>query len=244
MAETHAYSAEPTRNPFRYALAVWRLVRNDPSETTPEAAIVEMGFARSKLGRRFARWEELVDALKRDPRTAQALRERRLFGPIELDGLATLPVGSLGRSFADHCLTRDLDPNLIHVPPEDEIGWVLNHLYQTHDIWHVITGFDNDLAGEVGVGNFYSGQFGSPAFFGFMLALILGNVVWRRAELDTVMQALAHGYQAGRKAEPLFGVHWDELWEVPLEEVRARFGVEIPVPADHARDFTAIRAAG
>jgi ubiquinone biosynthesis protein COQ4 len=244
MTESHAYSAEPTRNPFRYALAVWRLLRNDPSESTPEAAIVEMGFARSKLGRRFARWDELVDALKRDPRTAESLRERRLFGRIELEGLAAMPVGSLGRCFADHCRTRDLDPNLIHVPPDDEVGWVLNHLYQTHDIWHVITGFDNDLPGEVGVGNFYSGQFGSPAFFGFMLALILGNVVWRRAELDPVMQAMAHGYQAGRKAEPLFGVHWDELWEVPLDEIRTRFGVEIPGLSSQELPAPAIQAIG
>jgi ubiquinone biosynthesis protein Coq4 len=244
VAETHAYSAEPTRNPFRYALAVWRLIRNDPSETTPEAAIVEIGFARSKLGRRFARWEEVVEALKRHPRTAAALRERRLIGRIELEGLSALPVGSLGRSFFDHCRTRDLDPNLVHVPPDDETGWVLNHLYQTHDIWHVVTGWDNDLPGEVGLGNFYSGQFGSPAFFGFMLALILGNVVWRRAALDPVMEAMALGYQAGRKAEPMFGVHWDELWEVPLDDVRARFGIELPSAASEPSPAQAIQAVG
>lgn len=244
MAETHAYSAEPTRNPFRFGLALWRLIRSEPGESTPEAAIVEIGFARSKLGRRFARWEQLVEALKRHPRTAEALRERRVFGRIELAGLADLPVGSLGRSFADHCLTRDLDPNLIHVPPDDEIGWVLNHLYQTHDIWHVITGWDNDLPGEVGLGNFYSGQLGSPAFFGFMLALILGGVVWRKAELDPVMHAIAHGYQAGRKAEPLFGVHWDEMWEVPLDEIRERFGVEIPATSDDAASVPPIQAVG
>ena len=83
----HAYSAEPTRNPFRYALAVWRLLRNDPSATTREAGIVEMGFARSRLGRRFARWGELVASLERDPRTAGAVRARRAFGPIDLEEL-------------------------------------------------------------------------------------------------------------------------------------------------------------
>ncbi len=54
------YTAEPTRNPLRYLRAVWRLVLRDPETTTDEAAIVEMGFARSKLGRRFARWEEVA----------------------------------------------------------------------------------------------------------------------------------------------------------------------------------------
>jgi ubiquinone biosynthesis protein Coq4 len=222
----YAYSAEPTKNPFRYALAVWRLVRNDPSQMTHEAAIVEMGFARSRLGRRFARWEELVSHLKRDPRTAEAVRARRPFGPIVLAELEALPPGTLGRVFADHCRSRNLDPNLIHVPPSDEIGWVLNHLYQTHDVWHVVTGWDNDLPGEVGLGTFYAGQFGSPAFFGYMLALILLNVVLRRSDLGAVMAAMSEGYQAGQRAAPLFGVAWDELWEVPIEEIRSRFEVD------------------
>lgn len=226
-AAAHAYSAEPTRNPFRYALAVWRVVRSDPSETTAEAAIVEMGFARSRLGRRFARWEELVSSLKRDLRTAEALRARRAFGPIVLEDLALLPPGTLGREFAEHCRSRGLDPNLVHVPPDDEIGWVLNHLYQTHDIWHVVTGWDNDLPGEVGLGTFYAGQFGSPAFFGYMLALILLNVVSRRSDLGSVMEAMSAGYRAGREAEPMFGVAWDECWEVPLDEIRARFRVGV-----------------
>jgi ubiquinone biosynthesis protein Coq4 len=223
---THAYSAEPTRNPFRYLLAVWRVVRSDPTQSTEEAAIVEMGFARSRLGRRFARWEEMGAALKGDPRTADALHARRAFGPIDLARLAPLPEGTLGRVFADHCRERGLDPNLIHVPPTDEVGWMLNHLYQTHDIWHVVTGWDNDLPGEVGLGSFYAAQFRSPAFFGYMLALILLNVVFRRADLDAVMSAMSVGYRAGKQAEPLFGVDWDALWEVPLAEIRERRAVE------------------
>ncbi len=225
-ASPHAYSAEPTRNPFRFALALWRLIRNDPSETTPEAAIVEMGFARSRIGRRFARWEEVVTYLKRDPRTAKAIQERRAFGPIALDPLAALPPGTLGRVFAEHCRARELNPNLIHVPPDDEVGWVLNHLYQTHDIWHVVTGWDNDLPGEVGLGTFYAGQFGSPSFFSFMLALILLNTVLRRNDAGPVMTAMSEGYRAGQRAEPLFGTDWAALWDAPLDEVRSRFGVE------------------
>jgi ubiquinone biosynthesis protein Coq4 len=193
---------------------------------THEAAIVEIGFARSRLGRRFARWEEAVAFLKRDPRTAEAVRARRPFGPIVLAELAALPPGTLGRVFADHCRSRNLDPNLIQVPPTDEIGWLLNHLYQTHDIWHVVTGWDNDLPGEVGLGSFYAAQFGSPAFFGFMLGLILLNVVFRRSDLGAVMAAMSEGHRAGLSAAPLFGVSWDEHWEVPIDEIRARFRVD------------------
>jgi ubiquinone biosynthesis protein COQ4 len=222
---THAYSAEPTRNPFRFARSLWRLVRKDPSETTPDAAIVEIAFARSRLGRRFARWEQIIAALRADPRTASSLLERRLTPAIDLSALEALPEGTLGRSFAEHCRTRGLDPNLIHVPPDDEIGWMLNHLYQTHDIWHVVTGWDNDLAGEVGLGSFYCAQMRSPAFFGFMLSLILMSVVSRKGDLVSVMAAISDGYRQGRDAGPLFGTAWDDLWTEPLDSVRVRFGL-------------------
>jgi ubiquinone biosynthesis protein COQ4 len=222
----YAYSAEPTRNPFRYALAVWRLVRSDPSSSTEEAAIVELGFARSRLGRRFARWEESVASLKSDPRTVSAIDARQVFGPIRLVELETLPEGTLGRVFADHCRAREIDPNLTHVPPTDEVGWMLNHIYQTHDIWHVLTGWGNDLAGEVGLAGFYSAQLGAPPFFGYMLSLIQLNVVMRRANLAEIFEAFSLGYQAGQRTQPLFGVDWDRLWDVPIEEVRARFAID------------------
>ena len=222
----YAYSARPTRNPFRYALAVWRLIRNDPAEMTHEAAIVEIGFARSRLGRRFARWDQIADVLEGDARTAPAIESRRPFGPIMLAELEALAPGTLGHVFAAHCRAVPLDPNLVHVTPDDRVGWLLNHLYQTHDIWHVVTGWGNDLAGEVGLGGFYAAQLRSPTFFGYMLALILLNVISRRADLDEVLAAFSAGYRGGRAAEPMFGADWSELLPLPIEEVRERFGID------------------
>lgn len=222
----YAYSARPVRNPFRYLAAVLRLIRSDPAESTEDAAIVEIGFARSRLGRRFARWEQTLEVLKNDPRTAPAMAARRAFGPIVLADLAGLPAGTLGRVFEEHCRARRLDPNLVHVPPDDEIGWLLNHLFQTHDIWHVVTGWGNDLAGEVGLGAFYAAQLRSPTFFGYMQALVILNVVGRRADLDEVSSAFSEGYRCGRAARPLFGTDWAELWTLPLGQVRERFSID------------------
>lgn len=105
-SRSHSHSAEPTRDPFRYVRAVWRLVRSDPSQSSDDAAIVEIDFARSRWGRRFARWEDAVEALERAPGTAAALRDRRVFGRIDLEALRALPAGTLGRVFADHCRAR------------------------------------------------------------------------------------------------------------------------------------------
>jgi ubiquinone biosynthesis protein Coq4 len=220
----YAYSAEPTRNPLRYLLALWRTIR-DPSDT-PEVAIVEMGFARSRIGRRFARWDEVVSALRRDPRTSPALLARRPCEPFEMVALAALPEGTLGRVFADHCSARALNPNLGYIPPDSEVDWVLHHIALTHDVWHVVTGWGNDEIGEYGLGAFYMGQLAAPAFFGFLLALVMLSTVFRRRPFQELMEAIVAGYEMGRRARPLFGVDWPSLWNVPLAEVRARFHLE------------------
>jgi ubiquinone biosynthesis protein Coq4 len=222
-ASPYAYSTTPTRNPFRFLLAVWRSLR-DPADTR-EVAIVEMGFARSRLGRRFARWEEVIEALRSDPRTAPALRERRPCEPIDLEALARLPEGTLGRVFSAHCRARDLNPNLGHIPPESEVDWLLHHLIQRHDVWHVVTGWGNDEIGESGLGAFYVAQLAGTPFFGFLLSLLGLSTILRRKSFGEFMDAVVAGYEMGKRAEPLFGVDWSALWGTPLAELRTRFGI-------------------
>jgi ubiquinone biosynthesis protein Coq4 len=199
-------------------------VVRDPSDTY-EAGIVELGFARSKLGRRFARWEEIVETLRRDPRTEPALRQRRPCAAIDLEALGRMPQGSLGRVFAEHCQARALNPNLVYIEPGTEVDWMLHHLFGTHDIWHVVTGWGNDELGEYGLGGFYSAQLHGATFFGFLFSLVALSTVLRRRSFKEFMDAIVAGYEAGKRAEPLFGVAWPELWELPIAEVRARFGI-------------------
>jgi len=164
----YAYSAESTRNPFRYALALWRFIRSDTDDDIiSEVAIIEIGFARSRFGRRLARWEEVLDRLRNDPATQPAAAEARVDTAIDLDALQSLEEGCLGQVFAEHCRNRGINPNLVNVPIEQESDWLLNHLFQTHDIWHVLTGWSNDEVGEVGLAGFYCGQLGSPPFLYF-----------------------------------------------------------------------------
>ena len=220
----YAYSTRPTRNPFRYLLAVWRVMRD--TSATDEAAIVEIGFARSKLGRRFARWDDVLETLRRNPQMAAALRARKAVDPIDLERLEQTPEGSLGRVFARHCRARGLNPNLGYIAPENDVDWLLHQLFQTHDIWHVVTGWGNDETGEIGLGAFYLGQLRAPAFFGFLLGLLTLSTVFRRRSFEDFIEAVVTGYGQGKQAQPLLGGDWATLWEVPLTDVRRRFGLE------------------
>ncbi len=217
---SYAYSATPTRNPLRFLLALWRSMRN--LNDTEEVAIVQMGFARSRTGRRFARWDNVLASLRSDARTANAIDAREEFGVVDLTALLALPAGTLGRVFAEHCQARGLNPNLVRIPGDTDEDWLLRHLYATHDLWHVVTGWGNDEVGEVGLGGFYLAQLNAP-FIAFLFALILLNTVFRKPNtLRERMVALVAGYRGGCAAQPLVGVSWQSLWRLPLGEVRAQ----------------------
>ncbi len=225
---SYAYGASSTKNPFRYALALWRFMRSKTDDdVVSEVAIIELGFARSRFGRRLARWEDTIKVLEQEPKAQKALAEQALMGPIDLDKLAQCQFGTLGHTFAEHCRNRGINPNLVDIPLEEESDWLLNHMYQTHDIWHVITGWANDEIGEIGLGGFYCAQLKSPPFFIFLFALIMLKKVWRKEEgIDEFMRAFYSGYQMGLSADLLFGVNWSHYWDTPLAELRGELGVD------------------
>jgi len=134
--------------------------------------------------------------------------------------MALLAPGTLGWVFAAHCAKRAIDPNLVSLPANDDADFVMAHLFESHDVWHVVTGWGNDELGEVGLGGFYLAQLGLP-LIALMLVLILINTITRRpTTLRARMDALVAGYQMGRSAQPLFGLRWNEMWEKPIAEIR------------------------
>jgi ubiquinone biosynthesis protein Coq4 len=217
-ANTYAYSSR-VRNPFRVALAIWRVVRD--IRNTSEAAIVEIAFARSRVMRRFAGWEGVIARMiEAHPELASAFRDRPRLGWIDVAALAQLREGTLGRVYAEHLQSNGLDPNLVDIPDEDDPSYFLQHLFESHDIWHVVTGCGTDEAGELAVGGFYVAQTDAP-FFAFLLGLIFLNTAFSKpGQLQDRLRGLSRGYLAGREARPLFGVDWSSRWSVPIEDVR------------------------
>jgi ubiquinone biosynthesis protein Coq4 len=43
------------------------------------------------------------------------------------------------------------------------------------------------------------------------------------------MDALARGWMRGQQAKLLFGIKWNTLWEVPLEQLRTQLNLNQPI---------------
>lgn len=138
--------------------------------------------------------------------------------------LLKLPADTFGGAYARFALAYDLDPEFFAVPPdlEGEEAFVQWRTSQTHDVWHTLTGYDTSVLGEVALAAFIAAQ--RPNLC--MAVIVLGGACLVASRDSSRLPAVVRGWRRGRKAQPLFPVYWEQLWELPLDEVRARLGVE------------------
>lgn len=238
MANGYQFENKP-RNIFRFGLALARVMR-DP-ENTSEAAIVELTFNRSRWGKKVSRWDLVAKELMENyPQLVPVVEAGERLAKIDLDALLALPTNTFGHTFAQLEKQRGIDPNLIDPLPADTDGeWVMAHLYETHDFWHVLTGFGFDMEGEFGVAGVYMAQLRNFGFGGFMLSILMMKTTWKdRDQLGEQMQAFCDGYQIGRRSQPLIGLDWSQLWERDMEDLRQ----ELNISEAGRMDITALAA--
>jgi ubiquinone biosynthesis protein Coq4 len=155
------------------------------------------------------------------------MHQRTRLPPVNLDVLSALPVGSLGYEFALHARARGINPNPVEtMPATDDGDWLMAYSYETHDLWHVMTGFYYDLEGEFGVAGFYMGQLPRFSFIAFFAAVLMIRTVWNdRDAVATHTRAYCDGYAMGTRARNLFGLDWAAAYHRDLQDLRAEWGV-------------------
>jgi ubiquinone biosynthesis protein COQ4 len=149
------------------------------------------------------------------------------YPPIDLEKLSQYPKGSFGREYADHMKANQLKP--FNVSPHlDEIAkrnvFALRYVV-THDIFHVLLGFDTSYAGEIGVLAFAAEQNYSPSLkTGLKLARVLYPLL-APFQIKAIFANVRKGRELGKNAKFLLGVRFEEYWERPLSEVKAELGL-------------------
>ena len=113
-------------------------------------------------------------------------------------------------------------------------AWFGRRTRDTHDIWHVLTGYKADESmGEAALVAFSYAQVGGLgwAFIGGAAALkslrVTGGTLFARAVIE--------GYRNGRKAKWISGEDYLKLMHEPLDAARARLGIVTPTAYLHAQ---------
>lgn len=145
---------------------------------------------------------------------------------VDLDELRALPADTLGGAYVRYLDENHLDPDLFQAPPglPPAIAYVSQRMRQSHDVWHVLTGYRPDVAGEVALQGFTYAQTGAPAS-GLIAAA--GALRFSPRHRGLVRETLG-GYRRGKRAAFLGSVRWEDHWTRPLAEVREELGI-VPV---------------
>ncbi len=166
-----------------------------------------------------------------NPIAGEMLKDRYLSPTPDVDRLASLPDGSLGREFERYLTENQLDANLLresafiaaHYERGQDVGYLAERGFQLHDLFHVLTGFDTTPLGEVRVVSFTVAQTPAPYPAMIIASRPLQMVLYKPELLPAVMDAITEGWALGRRAKPLMGVHWEEYWERPLADLRREY---------------------
>ena len=213
---------------YRVGLAVVRVLAD--SNRTDEIHRVEEITGRP-------RFRELLRQMADTPEGRRLLTERPELSSahVDYDRLRRLPATTLGGAYARHLddngITADYQAAATQLVDDPDMAYLMRRFRQTHDVWHALLGIGITGHEEVLIHWFSYGQLRLPVsalimLFGTIKHLALEKrwTALRRSTLDA--------YHAGRDAAPLMPVTWEDQWEAPLEEVRARYNVR---PLDRAQ---------
>jgi len=185
-------------------------------------------FAKTAFGKRVLREEiELFDTL------------------TNREYLAGLPLGSFGRTYYDFCQREGISPEGLIAAGEghyDDFTDEGMYRYarrtrESHDLWHILSGYGRDGFGEACVVSFSYAQTKS---LGFAAIAVMGAFHFKKQfPHASVWRAVWQAYRIGKKATWLPGVNWEALMHLPLEEVREMMNVDKPGLYSTAADVIA-----
>lgn len=144
---------------------------------------------------------------------------------IDYEALRALPEDSLGGAYVRFLDGHDLDPDIFQAPPgiPSMPAYLAKRMRQSHDLWHVVTGYDTDVSSELALQAFTWGVTGMPvsAIIACGGALRFGFTRAHRG----LFRAVVDGARRGSRAEFLPVVVWEDHFDRPLAEVRRDLGI-------------------
>ncbi len=228
-------SAQSTRIRPLDALRGIRALLRDPDDTAKVFDIIDALSGPSVLRsfERFRKTEVGARLLRERPDLVAVLNDR--------ERLLSLPAGTLGRAYGEFVTREQISADgLIEASEREELDpsipeeryWFGARLRDSHDLWHVVTGYNRDLIGEASLLAFTYAQTRNRGI-GFIVL-----VAYLRAgqkELRWARKLIREGYRRGKAAAWLPAQDWEALLERPLEEVRRELGVDAPPEYEEVR---------
>lgn len=147
---------------------------------------------------------------------------------VDFDALRALPAQTFGGAYVRHLdtngITADYQAAAARHVDDADIAYLMRRFRQTHDVWHALLGLGIAGHEEVIIHAFSYGQLRLPVSALIMVFGTMKHIVLER-RWGALRHSMLDAYRAGRDAQPLMPVYWEDQWEEPLDDVRDRYGI-------------------
>jgi ubiquinone biosynthesis protein COQ4 len=216
--------AQPRRNWGAALKALRRLMTN--KEDTGQVFEIMRALNGDSTARNF-------DRLLKTPGGGRLAYEHVELEPLLMDDawLDSFAEGSVGAAYRTFVRSERLSAEGLadisrqgqtRIAIEHPYAWFGRRIRDTHDIWHILTGYHRDGLGEACLVAFSYAQTGGVGWGLIALGALLRT---RGQGGGLARKAIWQGYQRGRRASWLPGEDYVALMSEPLEAARRRFGL-------------------
>ncbi len=216
------------KNPLRLREA-WRALKvllSDPDRTDQVFVIIN-ALSGNSGEKQFLRFRKTTTGQR-----VLAEEENILESLVDHQHLNALPQGSLGETYAQFMQAEKISADGLVTAsiegggtphPDPNRARFRQRLRDTHDLWHVATGYNRDLVGEAALLAFTFAQTRNPG-----IGVIIAMGYYRLGQVPGARKMIRNAYRRGRKASWLPAADWKALLPVPVSEIRTELNLGEP----------------
>lgn len=210
------------KNIFYFIRLLFNLMRVARNAENTQAAL---DIARCLNGMGLLETEFRVIAM--DPAGAHSIKNRILMKKnTTLEELSKMPSGTLAQTYANYMISQNLTPDFYdNIEIVNDATYIMMRMRETHDLWHVLTGFKTDVPGELGLQAFMFAQIRTPLAPILICGRCLVSTFKNPSEVFSIFEEVAQGWLMGRRAKPIFSLDWEANWFKQLSELRKEYNV-------------------
>lgn len=145
----------------------------------------------------------------------------------DLKMLSLMPRESFGYAVYKHMNDNNLNFEVFpYQKSENFIDYLTTRIYQDHDLWHVLLGRGIELEDELAIQAFGVAQFRSMVGLLIIVGGILNLMGKNPSKAVDAFQGIHDSYSLGKQIPFLLSVKLHEMFEMPLDKVRAQCGIQ------------------